>query len=95
MSPASSTPFGIGIAAIVVGAAAIAIGGLGVLANSFSDDPKGSSGNGAPNLAIGVLVGGLAVEGGGIALVVLNASSRVHQTTAFGPSARPLLRLTF
>jgi hypothetical protein len=88
VSPASSTAFGIGIAAIVVGAAAIAIGSLGVLANSFSDDPNGSSDNGRRNLALGVVVGGLVVEGGGIALVVLNASSRVDQTTAFGPSVK-------
>lgn len=87
VSPASSTAFGIGIAAIVVGAAAIAIGSLGVLANSFSDDPNGSSGHGPLDLALGVVVGGLAVEAGGIALVVLNGSSRVHQTTASGPSA--------
>jgi hypothetical protein len=86
VSPASSTAFGFGVAAMVVGAAALALGGLALLANIWSDDPTG--GNGPRDLAFGVVVGGLAVEGGGIALVVLNASSRVDQTTAFGPRAR-------
>jgi hypothetical protein len=83
VSPARSTEFVIGIAAIVVGAVATSIGAFGLLANLFAGPD--ASGNG---LLVGAIAGGLAVEAGGIALVSLNASSRVHQTTALGPSAR-------
>jgi hypothetical protein len=88
VSPASSAAFGIGIAAIVVGALAAGIGALSLLSASFADDPNGSSGNGPPYLALGLTAGGLAAEACGIVLVVLNAGSRVNQTTAFGPSAK-------
>jgi hypothetical protein len=88
VSPASSTAFGVGIAAIVVGAAALGIGSLGLLSASLSDDPNGSSGNGPRDLALGVIAGGLVAEAGGIVLLVLNASSRVHQTTAVSPSTK-------
>jgi hypothetical protein len=88
VSPASSAAFGIGIAVIVVGAVAAGLGALALLSASFGDDPNGSSGSGPPYLALGVTAGGLAAEAGGIVLVVLNAGSRVNQTTAFGPSAK-------
>jgi hypothetical protein len=89
VSPSSSIAFGIGIAAIVLGAVATGIGALGWLSDGFSDDPNGSSGNAVPlDLALGIMAGGLVAEAGGIVLVVLNAGSRVHQTTAFGPSAK-------
>ena len=89
VSQSSSIAFGIGIAAIVLGAVATGIGALGWLSDGFSDDPNGSSGNVVPlDLALGLMAGGLVAEAGGIVLVVLNAGSRVHQTTAFGPSAK-------
>jgi hypothetical protein len=88
VSPASKAAFVIGIVAMVVGAAAAGIGALGLLSTAFSDDPNGSSGDGPRNLALGVIAGGLATEAGGIILLVLNAGSRVDQTTAFGPSAK-------
>ncbi len=74
VSPASSAAFGVGIAAIVVGAVALGIGSLGLLSAYLSDDPNGPSGNGPRNLALGVIAGGLVAEGGGIVLVVLNVS---------------------
>jgi hypothetical protein len=46
---------------------------LGGLRNAFSDDPNASSGNGPLALPLGVVLGGLALEAGGIAVVVLNA----------------------
>jgi len=89
VSPSSSTAFGIGIAAIVLGAVAASIGALGWLSDGFVDDPNGSSGNVVPlDLALGLVAGGLVAEAGGIVLVVLNPGSRVHQTTAFDPSAK-------
>jgi hypothetical protein len=87
VSPASSAAFGIGIAAMVVGAVAAGIGALALLSASFADDPNGPSGSGPPYLALGVTAGGLVAEAGGIVLIVLNAASRVDQTTALGPSA--------
>jgi hypothetical protein len=86
VSPASSAGFGIGIGLIVIGAAAIVIGGLALAWAPFGENPKGSSG--PPYLALGAIGGGLLAEGGGIALVVLNASSRVDQTSMLGPSAK-------
>jgi hypothetical protein len=86
VSPASSAVFDIGIGLMVVGAAAIAIGGLALVWGPFSEGSNGSSG--PPYLALGAVGGGLVAEGGGILLVVLNASSRVDQTSMLGPSAR-------
>lgn len=77
VSPSSASAFGIGIAAIVLGAVTASIGTLAWLSDSFGDGPK-----------LGLFAGGLLAEAGGIALVVLNPSSRVAQTTAFGPSPK-------
>jgi hypothetical protein len=101
VSPASSAAFGIGIGLIVIGAAAIVIGGLAFVWAPFGENPNGPSG--PPYLALGAIGGGLLAEGGGIALVVLNASSRVDQTSMLGapvpgyprPASWPLLRLSF
>jgi hypothetical protein len=84
VSPASSAAFGIGIGLIVVGAAAVAIGGLALLGATLGEDPNSPSG--PPYSALGVVGGGLVAEAGGIALVVLNASSRVAQMSILRPS---------
>lgn len=85
-SPASSAAFGIGIGAIVVGGIAIAFGALGLLSVSFNDDPSGSSDEGPPILALGLIGGGLVAEATGVTLVVLNAHTRVRQTSVLDPS---------
>ncbi|HZU84241.1 MAG TPA: hypothetical protein VE987_15030 [Polyangiaceae bacterium] len=89
VSPASSTGFGVGIAGIAIGAAALGIGVLGLLLSALpSDDPNGPTSNGPPTWELGLIAGGLVAAAGGVTLVVLNASSHVHQTTAAGPSLR-------
>jgi hypothetical protein len=87
VSPAASATFVIGLVLIGVGAVATTIGAFGLVTTLFSGDgdPPDASLDGL--LAI-VIAGGLGVEAGGIALVASNASSRVHQMTAFGPSAK-------
>jgi hypothetical protein len=89
VSPTSSSAFGLGIVLIVVGAVAIGIASLALLGAALpSDSPNGSSVNGTAVLEVGlILAGGLAAEGGGIALAVLNRSAHVRQTTAIGPTA--------
>jgi hypothetical protein len=72
--------FGAGIVLTVVGAAAAALGALGLLLSGFDDNPDGSNNQAGHNAAIGIMVGGMAGVGGGVALIVLNASTKVSQT---------------
>ena len=78
--PASSLAFGAGIVLTVVGAAAVALGVLGLFFSAFAENPDGSNDQTGRNAAIGLMVGGGAVVGGGAALIVLNSSTKVSQT---------------
>jgi hypothetical protein len=78
--PASSLAFGAGIVLTVVGAAAAALGALGLVYSAFAENPDGSTNQAGRNAAIGIMVGGVAGVGGGVALIVLNASTKVSQT---------------
>jgi hypothetical protein len=78
--PASSLTFGLGIVLTAVGAAAAALGALGFVFSAFAENPDGSNNQAGRNAAIGIMIGGGAVAGGGVALIVLNASSKVSQT---------------
>ncbi len=78
--PASSLAFHAGIVLTVVGAAAAALGALGLAFSAFAENPDGSNDQTGRNAAIGLLVGGGAIAGGGAALIVLNASTKVSQT---------------
>jgi hypothetical protein len=78
--PASSLAFGAGIVLSAVGLAAAALGTLGFLLSGFDDSPDGSNNQAGRNAAIGLMVGGWAAAGGGVALIVLNASTKVSQT---------------
>ena len=63
-----------------VGLAAAALGSLGFLLSGFDNSPDGSNNQAGRNAAIGLMVGGWAAAGGGVALIVLNASAKVSQT---------------
>src|ERR1700690_602931 len=78
--PASSLAFGAGIVLTAVGFAAAALGSLGFLFSGFDDNPDGANNQAGRNAAIGLMVGGGAVAGGGVALIVLNARTKVSQT---------------
>ena len=81
VSPKSSLAFGAGIVLTVVGAAALGLGALGLIFSRFDDSPDGSNDQTGRNVAIGLMLGGGAVAGGGAALIVLNASTKVFQTS--------------
>src|SRR4029077_17858812 len=68
--PASSLAFGGGIILTAVGVAAVALGALGFVFSAFSDSPDGSDNQAGRNVAIGLMLGGGAVAGGGVALMV-------------------------
>ena len=72
--------FGAGIVLTVVGAAAVALGALGLFFSALAENPDGSNDQTGRNAAIGLMVGGGAVVGGGAALIVLNSSTKVSQT---------------
>jgi hypothetical protein len=86
--PASRLLFAAGIVLTVVGAAAAGLGVLGFVLSPFAENPDGSNDQASRNAVIGIMVGGVAVLGGGVALVVLNASTKVSQT-GDRPEQRP------
>jgi hypothetical protein len=80
VKPASSLAFGAGIVLTAVGVAAAVLGALRLVLSGFAENPDGSSNEAGRNATLGIMLGGMAGVGGGVALIVLNASTKVSQT---------------